>query len=300
MIQRLEVRLTTSLITRSNILEHQGSSTLPATYQSISSRKKRLSTDSSTAMVKTKTTDIDHSSLLRTLLLRLTRLLSFFVAPFGYFEMWSSFRPEEYTINDAGPQVICYSIIPVDTYATIATATHDLIVAKNLHCWIRIKLRITAAIGTTYWQVLVQDKLKRASHIGWRQLPDRFISLVKDQVINHPHILDDTEINIRYDKEFDAKGGDSNPKVIGRMRILDTSVRDNMENLTEVLRHQNVRIISEAALVSVYIQGICLVANINNQWVAYRPVTAGQLGMDLLWRGIQAGVALRGASHSHS
>ena len=216
-MQKLEARLTTSLITQSNSLGLQGSSTMPATYQS------------------TESAGTDHPHLLRTLLLKLTQLLSVFAAPLSCFETWSSFRPEAYTIYDIGPQIICYSLIPAEKHPTIATATQDLFVAKTQRHWIRIRLRMTVAVGTTRWKLVAEHKLRRASYIGWRQLPDNIISLVQKVMTEHPDVGDDTEINIRFDKDSDATGCDSDPKATSLTRMLDTGITDNTWNLTESL-----------------------------------------------------------------
>jgi hypothetical protein len=296
-LQKLEARLTTSLITRGNNLGLQGSSTMPATYQSIFNHEERLKAVINPAGVGTESAGTDCSHLLRALLLKLTQLLSVFVAPLGYFETWSLFRPEEYTIYNIGPRIICYSLIPAEMHSAIAIVTQDLFVAKTQRHWIRIKLRMAVAVGTTHWKVVVEDKLKQASYIGWRQLPDNVLLLVRRVMTDYPDVGGDTEINIRFDKGSGAMCCDSDPKATGLIRMLDTGIIDNTWNLTEVLRHGNVAIIPDTALVIAYVQGILLVANLGNRWVAYRTATAGKLGTDLLWRGVQTSVTLRGASH---
>jgi hypothetical protein len=244
--------------------------------------------------VGTESGGTDRPHLLRTLLLKLRQLLSIFIAPLGYFETWSSFRPEEYTIYDIGPQIVCYSLIRAEMHSTIATITQDLFVAKTQRHWIRVKLRITVAIGTTYWKVAVEDKLEQASYLGWRQLPNNIISLVRKTLTDHPDIGDDAEINIRFNKESDATGGDSDPKATSLIQMLDTSIIDNTRNLTRTLRDQEVRMIPDTAFVTAYAQGIMLVANVDNRWVAYRTATAGKRGVDLLCREVQARLALKG------
>jgi hypothetical protein len=131
----------------------------------------------------------------------------------------------------------------------------------------------------------------------WRQLPDNVISLLQTIITNYPDVGDDTEINIRFDKKSDATGGDSEPKAISQLRMFDTSIIDNTWNLTEVVRHQNVRVIPDTDFVTAYVHANYLVANLDNRWVLYQTMTAGKSGTDFLCRAVQASVALRGASH---
>jgi hypothetical protein len=56
-----------------------------------------------------------------------------------------------------------------------------------------------------------------------------------------------------------------------------------------------VRIITDIVLVTVFVRSSCLMANLDGWWVVYQTAT---LGIDLLWRGVQAGVALQGASYT--
>ena len=145
----VQARLATSLIIRSNSLGLQGSSAMPATYQSILNYEEGPKVVMNAIGIGTESGGTDRPGLLRTLLLKLTQLLSAFVTPLGYFEALSPFRPEEYTINDIGPQIICYSSILAEMNPTIAIMTQDLFVAKTPRHWTRIKLRTTVAVGTT-------------------------------------------------------------------------------------------------------------------------------------------------------
>ena len=104
---------------------------MPTTYQSIFNHEERLKAVINPAEVGTESVGTDRPHLLRALLLKLTQLLSVFVAPLGYFETWSSFRSEEYTIYDIGPRIICYSLIPAEMHSAIAIVTQDLFVAKT-------------------------------------------------------------------------------------------------------------------------------------------------------------------------
>ncbi|TVY27216.1 Vegetative incompatibility protein HET-E-1 [Lachnellula hyalina] len=210
-MQMVQARLATSLIIRSNSLGLQGSSAMPATYQSILNHEEGPKVLMNAIGIGTESGGTDRPGLLRTLLLKLTQLLSAFVTPLGYFEALSSFRPEIIT--------------------------------------------------------------------------------------NHPDVGDDTEINIRFDKKSNATGGDSEPKATSQLRMLDTGIIDNTWNLTEVLHHQNVRMIPETDLITAYVHTTYLVANLDNRWVLYQTMTAGKLGTDRLCRAVQASVALRGASN---
>jgi hypothetical protein len=177
--------------------------------------------------IGTESSGTDRPHLLHTLLLKLTQLLSVFTAPLGYFETWSSFRPEEYTIYDIRPQIICYSLDLAEIHSTIAIVTQDLFVAKTQRHWIRIKLKMTVAVRTSYWKVAEEHKLKQVFYLGWRQLPNNVISLVQRTMTNHPNVGDDTEINIHFDKDFDVTGGESNLKATSLTRMLDTGIIDN-------------------------------------------------------------------------
>lgn len=291
-MQRLEMRLATSLITQSNSLDLQGSSSMPATYQSIFEDKKCLTAFTTTTEVATKGADTNRPPFLRTLLLK---LLSVFVAPLGYFEMLSSFRPETYTVYDIGPQIIYYSFALAEKDPEVATFTQDLFIAKSQRHWIRIKLRMTVAVGTTHWRLLAEHTPEKNSWIGWRQLPQNVISLIQQVMTENLEVSDDTEINVSFDKNPQATVCGSNPRATCLTRMLNTNNTDNVLNLTESLRHQNVRMIPETALVTAYLQGTSLVANLDNQWVLYRNATAGKSGFDFLWCAVQARISLRGA-----
>jgi hypothetical protein len=130
-MQTLEARLMTSLITQSGSLGLQGLPTLPATNRSILDHEERLTVVTKKTGLRQKALASDQPPFLRSLLLKLTQLLSVFAAPFGYFETLSSFCPVAYTIYDIGPQIICYSLIPAETYSIIATFTQDLLIAKT-------------------------------------------------------------------------------------------------------------------------------------------------------------------------
>lgn len=293
-MQRLEARLTTSLITRNNSPGLQGSSTMPVTYQSIFKGKERLTVVINAAETATESARTNHSPLLRWLLLK---LLSVFAAPFGYFETLSSFRPEAYAVYDIGPQTVCYSLVLEKKNPKFATFTQDLFVAKTQRHWVRIKLRMTVVVGTAQWKVVAEHTPKHPSYIGWHQLPRNVISLLQNVMAEHPDVSDDAEITMGFDKNSDATVHDGNPKAISLTRMLSTSIIDSTWNYIESLRHRNVPMIPETALVAAYLHGNTLVAYLNDRWVLYRIATAGNLGIDFLWRGIQAHIALRGASH---
>jgi hypothetical protein len=85
-MQKLEARLTTSLITQGNSLGLQWPSALSATYQSIFDHEERLSAVTNATGVRPESTGTTHRSFVRSLLLKLTQLLSTFASPLSYFE----------------------------------------------------------------------------------------------------------------------------------------------------------------------------------------------------------------------
>jgi hypothetical protein len=166
-MQRLEARLTDSLITRGNDLGFQRPRTFPVLYHSILDHEERLTAVTNAEGVATESANTDGPSLLRLFLLKLTQLLSIFSAPLGYFEMLSTFSPVSYTIYDIGPQIICYSFMPTEMHPTIATFKRDLLIAKTQCHWIRITLKMTVAIGTIPWKLLAEHKPGKVSCRGW-------------------------------------------------------------------------------------------------------------------------------------
>jgi hypothetical protein len=296
-MQDLEARLTTALITQGHSLGLQLSPAPSATYQSIFDHEERLSAVTNTTGVAAESTGTNHRSFIHLLLLKLTQLISTFASPLSYFETWPSFRPEAYTIYDIGPQMICYSNAVTEKHPNFAVATYNLLVAKTQRHWIRVTLRMKLAGGTTHWKLVAEQKLRQVSYVGWRQLPDDVISLVGKVRREHLDIDDDTEINIRFDKDSDTTGRDGDPKATGLTRMIDTSITGNTSNFTESLRHQNVRVISETTLVTAYNRGIFLVANLENLWVLYRPLLASKCDFDYICRVIQAQITLRGTPY---
>ena len=167
-MKKLEARLTTSLITHGNSLGLHGSSDLSATNQSIFDHEDHLLAVPNATEVAKESAGTNYRSLLRSLLLKLTQLISTFAAPLGYFETWSSFRPEAYTIYDIGPQIVCYSISLTEKYPNVTTVTHNLLVAKTQRHWIRITLNMILVSKTTYWKLVAEQKSRHASYVGWR------------------------------------------------------------------------------------------------------------------------------------
>ncbi|CAI6340620.1 unnamed protein product [Periconia digitata] len=270
-IQRLEARLRTTLSTQSYSSDYQGSTNLPAIYQSSLKHKENPKPISNSARMQMEITRTSHSSGLRLLIHKLTQMLSVLVAPFGYFEILSSFFPEAYTMQNIGPQIVCYSCYQTEKNSMFVTFTQDLLVAKHQRRWVRIKLRMLVATGSVYWRFVAQNKVRQTS--------------------------DDTEINMSLVKAPDAATKDSQFEAISLTKMLGTSTENNTRNSTEVLRHRNVRTIPETALVTAHLVGTLLVANVDNHWVIYRTITAGKSSMELLLRNIKSSIALRGASY---
>ncbi len=73
---------------------------------------------------------------------------------------------------------------------------------------------------------MAEHQLSQISWIGWRHLSDNVISLVQKVMTEHPDVGDDTEINIRFDKDSDATGGNSDPRATSLTRMLDTGITD--------------------------------------------------------------------------
>jgi hypothetical protein len=240
-------------------------------------------------------TSTNHPHLLSMLLLKLARLLSFFVAPLDYFETWSSFQPEKYTIYDIGPNIICYTSLLADKHSTSTTASQDIFVAKTQRHWIRVRLNLTVAVGTAHWRVAVDNK--QTSYIGQRQLPNNVASVLQQVMSEYPEVDDDTQINIDVNTHLDGEVCNSQPKATSLTRMLKTGDAENTLKIPESLRHQNVRMIADNELVTAWVQGVCLVANLDNRWVAYRAATASEFGISLLWSVVQANIALRDVPH---
>ena len=169
--------------------------------------------------------------------------------------------------------------------------------AKTQRHWVRIKLRITAFVGTTHWKLIAEYTQGQVSYIGWRQLPKNVILLVQKLMIEHPDISDGTEIGISFNNNANAISHDDNPKAISLTRMLNASIIDQNWNFTESLRHQNVRMIPDMALVTAYLLGTSLVANLDNRWVLYRNASSNKLEMEFLWRTVRTSVILRDAPH---
>lgn len=117
----------------------------------------------------------------------------------------------------------------------VAVAICNLLVAENQRQWIRVTLRMTLACGTTHWKLVAAQRPRQASLVGWRQLPDDIISLVGKVKREHLDIGDDTEINIRFDKDSHTTGRDGDPKATSLTRMIGTSITGNTSNLTESL-----------------------------------------------------------------
>jgi len=62
---------------------------------------------------------------------------------------------------------------------TIDSFTQDLFVAKTRRKWVRIKLQLGVAVGTTQWKLLAGGVPRQTTLLGWRTLPQDVISLVQ-------------------------------------------------------------------------------------------------------------------------
>jgi hypothetical protein len=108
---------------------------------------------------------------------------------------------------------------------------------------------------------------------------------------------EDTEMNIRFEKTSGTTVCSDKPDATSLVRRLRTGIEDNSDQSIEYLRHQNLPITLETSFVTVYLQGASLVGNYGNRWLLYRTLTADSLSAGILWRQIQAGIALRGVPH---
>jgi hypothetical protein len=293
-MRKLQERSSASRATQSNSRHLQGSLTVSATIQSILEREERLPVVTDAAKMVPRRASATYPPFLRSALLM---IISFFLAPFGYFEALSTFKPEEYTIHDMGHQIICYSSALAENSPNLVTVRQDLLVAKNRRDWIRMRLNTTVTVGTSHWKPIADYLQRQVLRVRWEQLPQGFISLIQSVMVEHPDISDDTEIDISYDEVSDDTVCDDYPKAISLIQRLDSNIIGNTWNRIESLRHQNVRIVLDTTLVKAYLVATTFVANLDGRWVLYRAVINRKTAIDSLWCSIQAGIALRGASH---
>jgi hypothetical protein len=92
-------------------------------------------------------------------------------------------------------------------------------------------------VGTTYWKLVAEQRLKQVSCIKWRQLPENVIALVKNVMTDYSDVSDDNKINIRFNKDSNTTVCDSDLKVTSLTRVFNTDITDKVRNLTESLRH---------------------------------------------------------------
>jgi hypothetical protein len=224
-------------------------------------------------------------------------MLSVFTSAVGYFESLPSFWPEAYGTYDVGPRIACYSFHLTDRQADCAFATQDLLVAKSQRHWIRLRLSLTISMETTAWVITAKHSLRNITHFTWRQQAQDVLLLLKDVLMEHQYIDDDTEIAVSFDRSDPADDCDPDVTATSVTRILDAAMKVRTSRYLESLRHQNVRIIPDTTFAAACLQGASLVANLDNEWVLYLPITTDEIGLDLLWRSIQASITLRGVSH---
>lgn len=101
---------------------------MPPTFQSIFEHRERLKAATNATDMTTESVGTNNPTLLCSLLVK---LLSVFAAPFGYFETLCSFRPEEYTVYEIGPQIVCYSFDLQESHSNGVTFTQGLLAAKT-------------------------------------------------------------------------------------------------------------------------------------------------------------------------
>jgi hypothetical protein len=248
--------------------------------------------DTNTVNSVSERTHTHPASILKSLFLK---LVSVSTAPFSRFEASSSFWPETYAILDIGPQAICDTFDIVDKNPTLIIYTQDLFVAKSQRHWVRIKLRTTVGIGTAQWKIVAGCQVT-PSYAVMRSIPRNVVSLIQSVLSDHPEVKEDTEVNISFEKPRDAATYDGNPTATSIVRTLNISASHNNQT-AETFRHHNLPMIRETSIVTAYLQGSLLVANVDKRWVLYRTLTADTLSSGIIWQQIQSGIALRGARH---
>jgi hypothetical protein len=117
------------------------------------------------AQLATEPNSARRSSSLRTLVTHFSHPQLASMDPFG-FETWPSFRPENYAY-DISPRLFCYSFRILETQLVNTTVVaHDVVVAGNLNCWMRLQVRVHVALGQHYF----------GSPVG--QIPDQLFNLI--------------------------------------------------------------------------------------------------------------------------
>jgi hypothetical protein len=206
------------------------------------------------AQLATEQNSARRSSSLRTLVTHFSHLQLASMDPFG-FETWPSFRPENYAY-DISPRLFCYSFRILETQLVNTTVVaHDVVVAGNFNCWMRLQVRVHVALRQQYFGSPVgqiPDQLFQSYRE--RYLPQELVSLLDDVLVEHSNeIMDDMEVATSlHDDEDETNRAKSIVMPPTISKAMTTSYMDELYTLTEALRHHpNLRVISENELVIV-------------------------------------------------
>lgn len=168
-------------------------------------------------------------------------------------------------------------------------------IVKTQRQWIRVRLRLVIALRPPYGRLALGNGRGPSPRLQCRQLPPDLLQIVGEMMVKYPEIIDDTEARLHHNFRDKTERQLSGATLIGISQMPDQDdLRDYKRRLTDGLRHRNIRMVHETELVTICTGLICLFANVDQRWVAYRTTVASRSGCDLLYREIETAVSLRG------
>jgi hypothetical protein len=122
-MQSISDQLTASIVRRSITLGIETLATTEAKNHLLVKKQNSPTLPSSMANDTQAATMMRSTTSLGWALAKLVEFLRKLCPLFGYFKTQTTFCPWLYTANESGPQVVCYSIVPVERCSDVATIT---------------------------------------------------------------------------------------------------------------------------------------------------------------------------------
>lgn len=226
------------------------------------------------------------------LYMKMCQWRSYYNTPAGN-ERALTFRPENYGFLDA-PRILGYTRRILEEQSPSGPiVAHDIFMAKDLRSWVRVQVQVRLTARQAYFGSPVNHISKRRfQHPRIRHLPQALLDMLDGVVQEHgDDMMDDTRVSV----DLLNDGQKLSEATVNLPN--ESAITSEIRTATEIIRHHNVRIVLDNELVAVRADGANFFAQIDNQWLRYRPIVGVERPFYHIQETLERRLALRDAAH---